>query len=410
MRRTSWIEFALIIFMTVYYIVPSLVTVFDWYRFFELGLVYFFFATMVLIKDNAMRSKALRMFVVVFVASLLYSLLTDSVTVAGSNVKLKFFVSTFSQSFFTFFPAFLLYRVATSSSTFQKTVLLLIVSSAFLLVITNTFQELQINERITRINDVDRQNAQNNVGGYEFVYTVTGIVPVIAYCFFRANRFIYKTLFAVIMTLLFVFIFRAQYTLSLIISTISVLAIIYTSLPKGSGLRVLYFVAFFVVAFILPSILNMLASSTSSEDMSVRFGELQSFFTTGEAQGDMGYRMALYGQALTDFFHSPVWGNYSLPYNPHSTFLGWLAYTGLLGSLPLFYLYKESSRLLFRLMPGRQESFAFRVVIWTIILNGLTNPIHSNLSFATIVFFISPLILLEFPKINQVKHKYIKNG
>ena len=248
------------------------------------------------------------------------------------------------------------------------------------------------------MNDVDMEIAQKNVANFDFVYALTGLIPVLAYCFFQIMGKIAKLLIVLSLIYLYFFIFKAQYTLSFLVSMIALFVVVYDNLPNNLIAKYLFWIVIFAIVINLPSIFTLLSTLVDSEDMVVRFDELGGFFNSGESEGDMQSRIVLYASAIEDFLNSPIIGNYHIGYNPHSTFLTWLAYTGIVGSLPLFYLYWKTPRLLLRFFQEKHSIAAYKAVVLTLILNGLTNPIHSNNSYAMIVFFISPLVLLHFSK------------
>ena len=400
-HHTPWVEYVAIVFMAIFFLVPAWGTKISWYVVLAFCLAYFGLSSFLFVQSSKTRWIIVGMFGLVLFTTFLFSVLAEPITIAPSSsggFSLSFFISTLEQLFFSFFPVFLFYRMATSSSTSQERVLLLIVSVVILYVVTHSLLELAENPRLSRMNDVDMEIAQKNVANFDFVYALTGLIPVLTYCFFQIKSKMAKLLIVFSLIYLYYFIFKAQYTLSFLVSLIALFFVVYDNLPNNLIAKYLFWIVIFAIVINLPSIFTLLSTLVDSEDMVVRFDELGSFFDSGESEGDMQSRLVLYASAVNDFLDSPIIGNYHIGYNPHSTFLTWLAYTGIVGSLPLFYLYWKTPRLVLRFLHEKHSIAAYKAVVLTLILNGLTNPIHSNNSYAMIVFFISPLVLSHFSK------------
>lgn len=406
-HQTSRLEYAALVFMAIFFLVPVWGTMVSWYIIMMFCLSYFGIALLFLVKNSTIRLKIIGLFALVLFSSFLFFVLVEPVTVSGAsgNISLKFFTSIFEQLFFSFFPAFIFYRVATTSSSSQIRLLLLVVFVALLYVVTHSLIELVENPNLSKMNDVDMEVAQKNVANYDIVYAITGIIPVMGYCFFRFHKMLSKLLVLLVLIYLYYFLFSAQYALSFLVSTIALFIVIRDNLPQHIVAKFIFWIITIILIVNLSTIFLFLSSIVESEDMVVRFGELGGFLDSGDSDGDLHHRMILYGRAISDFFNSPIRGNYHLDYNPHSTFLTWLAYTGIIGSLPLFYLYWKTPRLVIRFLQEKHAMAAYRAVMLTLILNGLTNPIHANNAYAMVVFFIAPVLLLEVSKITTEKYR-----
>ena len=400
-HQTPWFEYAAIVLMAIFFLVPAWGTMVSWYVVLAFCLAYFGLASLLFVRSSKTRWIIVGMFAMVLLATFLFSIMAEPITIAPSSsdgFSLNFFISTLEQLFFSFFPAFLFYRMATSSSASQVKILLVVVSIVILYVVTHSLHELAENPRLSRMNDVDMEIAQKNVANFDFVYALTGLVPVLTYCFFQVKGKIAKLLIALGLVYLYFFIFKAQYTLSFLVSLIALFVVVYDNLPSNLIVKYLFWIVIFIIVVNLPAIFSLLSNLVDSEDMVDRFDELGGFLGSGESEGDMQSRLVLYASAIEDFLNSPIIGNYHIGYNPHSTFLTWLAYTGIVGSLPLFYLYWKTPGLVLRFLQEKHSAVAYKAVILTLVLNGLTNPIHSNNSYAMVVFFIAPLVLLHFSK------------
>ena len=400
-HQIPWIEYVAIVFMAIFFLVPAWGTAVSWYVVLAFCLAYFGIVSLLFVRSSKTRWIIAGMFAIVLLATFLFSILAEPITIAPSSsdgFSLNFFISTLEQLFFSFFPALLFYRVATSSSTSQVKLLFLVVSVVILYVVTHSLHELAENPRLSRMNDVDMEIAQKNVANFDFVYALTGLVPVLTYCFFQLKGKIAKLLIIIGLIYLYFFIIKAQYTLSFLVSLIALFVVVYDNLPNNLMAKYLFWIFLFILVINLPAVFMGLSTLVDSEDMVVRFDELGGFFNSGESEGDMQSRLVLYASAIEDFLNSPIIGNYHIGYNPHSTFLTWLAYTGIVGSLPLFYLYWKTPSLVLRFFQEKHSATAYKAVILTLVLNGLTNPIHSNNSYAMIVFFIAPLVLLHISK------------
>lgn len=392
--QISLIEFLFILFLVVYFFLPSSFLMMSWYNVFILSLVYFLWVVFVTIKSSKLQNKLLKYFFVILFITIQWAFFTEIKTVVGDDIQTKYFFTWFQQLFFSFFPSLLLYRMILYSTRLQRRILLFTLLGVIAYVIKQTMQELLLNSHVTRQNDVDMEIAKADVANFSFVYTMVSFVPLIIHFIFKYKSGIGRVLMIFLIIFVYNFLLKAQYTLSFLISIIASLMMLYNFIPRDK--HILYWISILVGFVLSPYILNWLSVVIVSEDMKIRLHEVSELLAHGRMEYNLESRFTLYARSVMDFLRSPIWGNYYLNYNPHSSFLGTMAYLGVLGTIPYFYLYLNIRTDISSFIKGVHERKTFDIVFMTIILTGFTNPIHMNFSYAFVVFFIAPLCLIEF--------------
>ena len=132
--KLGLLEMALIIFISAYYILPSVSNNFP-----QVFILFAFMAYTVYICFKQLKESAyiIACFLIIAFIALMYTVLTDtdSISATATNYELKSFYSKLLQYFYMFFPAFLTFRIANSADLKQKKLLLTIISIMIVLVI-----------------------------------------------------------------------------------------------------------------------------------------------------------------------------------------------------------------------------------------------------------------------------------
>lgn len=389
--KMGLLELALIIFISAYYILPSVSNNFP-----QVFILFAFMAYTVYICFKQLKESAyiIACFLIIAFIALMYTVLTDtdSISANATNYELKSFYSKLLQYFYMFFPAFLTFRIANSADLKQKKLLLTIISIMIVLVIILTIRELEINPNITRSwKDFD-ESSKNNVASYTFVYAIPIFISILVISFNKSNNGYIKLLIVLLGILSFVFLLRAQYTLALLIAVIGLLAG-FIKTTKSSWLKLISIITVAIMLVFSGDILSFMASKVDSSQISLRLRELSDFFTSGDASGyNLGSRFNLYWKSILAFFASPIWGNRSLDFDGHATFLTVLSDTGILGGIPFYYLYFSMRKRIINVICDHNNFFNVSFVM--LVLMGLTNPIHAAFPVGFTVWFVVPLIIM----------------
>ncbi len=383
------IDLLAVIFFAAYYILPSFSGSFNrWLALFG-GIAYFGY---VLIRDRKVGVSFISIFTAVTVIAFAFLILTDTKTIseAASNRILKVFLSKFSQYFFMYLPGLLLIRVLKTANKEQKNMLLLLLVALNMIVLYNTFIVILENPDAIRHWEEFADMEDENIGNYYFVYSVPIVITGLSVCMARLKG-IRKLICLGMIGILFVFLLLASYTLAILIAALGLVMQIFLSL-KSPVTKILFIVAAVVGLFFVPDLLLFISENAPSENMSIRFREVYSFFTAGDSSGyNLNGRLTLYKMSIEAFLRSPIIGNRSLTFDGHATFLTVLADTGIIGGIPFYYLLFSMNKRMKAFLGENARNFI--PAFFCLVCMGLSNPIHNSLPLAFAVWFIVPLII-----------------
>ena len=117
--------------------------------------------------------------------------------------------------------------------------------------------------------------------------------------------------------------------------------------------------------------------------------------------------MELYKKSIIAFLHSPIWGNKSLDFYGHATFLVIPAMLGLLGAIPFYYVYFHSYKKIKKNLGKNAKQF---MPIFTVLLFvGFTNPIDAALPLMFVTWFLAPLVIEQLCGSDEYKEWRLKN-
>lgn len=389
-KKLPILEFLVILFFAVYFLLPSVSATVNF-------MVSFFFAGGYLLyigyKDAKQLALVAKFLAVVAWIAFLFFVLTDSKTIShsSSNYFLKVFFSKANQTLMTFFAVYLVYRLVSKANQKQKKFFLIFACALFAYIIFNTTAELIENPDATRSWANFEEQSENDVGTYAYIYAVPIVITALTSLLFKNKSTFLKVVLIAVIVFLFFFLTLAQYTLALLIAFVGVVLQINNNI-KNQGIKILLWLLLGVLLLFLPNILEFLASKIESEQMTTRLLEIAAFFKSGDTSGyNLSSRFELYKQTVIAFFRSPIIGNRSLPFNGHATFLTLPADIGIFGAVPYFALLIACKRKVCMLLQNEQRQFI--PVFICLVLMGLTNPIHSALPLSFAVWALAPMLL-----------------
>lgn len=383
------IDFAAVIFFSAYYILPSFSGSFNRWLILFAGIGYFGY---VLIKDRKVGISFISIFTAVTVIALAFLILTDTKTISetASNRVLKVFLSKFSQYFFMYLPGLLLIRVLKTANKEQKNMMLLLLVALYIIVLYNTFTVIMENPDAIRHWEEFADMEDENIGNYYFVYSVPIVITGLSVCMAKLKG-IKKLICLGMIAVLFAFLLLASYTLAILIAALGLIMQIFLSL-KSPVTKILFIVAAVIGIFFVPDLLLFISENAPSDNMSVRFRELYSFFTAGDSSGyNLNGRLTLYKMSIEAFLKSPIIGNRRLDFDGHATFLTVLADTGIIGGIPFYYLLFSMNKRMKAFLSENARNFL--PAFFCLLCMGFSNPIHNSLPLAFSVWFIVPLII-----------------
>ena len=275
----------------------------------------------------------------------------------------------------------------------QKTVFVLMTFVLFY-VYLNTLINIEANQDI--VHYMTKQNYLTDTGNIENVITIDqsyatiAIILLLLYYMEKSKQLWRKLVCAGIVVFLINVVLAAQYTSILFIVLICVI-IKYSVLGRIS-VKTLFATLFFVVLlFFLPNILIWLASVVQSENMTDRLNEVAILLKYGDASGyNLSSRLELYKEGILCFLQSPIWGNESIPINPHSTFIQLAADLGIMGLIPFIYILNMTRKRIKQTF-SKEEYRAYFPIYCSFIITGMINPIVNLPVTSLVVFCYVPL-------------------
>lgn len=333
----------------------------------------------------------------IFFLILLFVTLTDATSVGNVNNRfLKIIYAKFAQWVLVFFPLFLFYRTYTKATRKQILLILFVGLLNAIMLVQTSLKIIEINPTILHSMNADRlEEAGVNLQGFSFVYAFT-FLSLTCYICFKYNRNIlvkYLSLFLLLYSVYFMF--STQFALSLVTTFVS---FIYLNMSLSRGkVKSIRIISIFILLSLLPFILKFLISISDMELLNVRLREIYDTLTFNKGnseESDLHSRLDLYWKSIVAFLSSPILGNRSLDFDPHSTFFSILADLGILGGILIYKLFTKSFNFM-KLNLGKMFVF-YKPLICQILLMGFTNPIHSSPSNYIMLWFICPLLIKLF--------------
>ncbi len=405
-NRMSVIEFAIVLLLSAYYIMPAVNSSIGSITIVMLGLAYLAFVFLV---DPPIRGSMVKMLLAIVVLAFFYTVLTDtdSISATASNYELKQFFSRFYQYFMMYFPVILLTRVDQLVNKQQRWILLLATLVMIAYVVITTMSILAEDANATRGWQNFDEYEGENLGNYYFVYAVPIIIACLSACVVRSPFWV-KVLCIAMILFFFVFLINAQYTLAILISIIGVAYQVTKSIKPVVG-KAMFLLALLVFCLFIPNMLEFAIERIRSAQITTRLREILAFLTGEGADGyNLNGRLTLYWETIKAFFASPLWGNQYLGFDGHATFLTVLANTGILGGIPFYWLFFSSRKHVLTLAEDSKELLKPAILMFALM--GLTNPIQAAQPLAFATWFIAPLMIMTiFKKENVQDEKAVEN-
>lgn len=384
-----FLEFVLIVFFFAYYLLPAVNLAVTYLVALLLAI---FYVVYIFIREPEWQITLAGFLLITFSISLLFYFLTDGRTIAldVSNRELKRISAEMSHYFMMIFPACLFVRIYAKASKSQKRWLCIIAVALFSVVIINTFSELMTNETASKNWAEFTTQNENNVGTYSFVYSVPMLVTALTALMYTQKGSV-KVLVVAVIVFLFMFLFSAQYTLAVLMSVIGIALQISANI-KSAAAKLLLWIMFISLLFLMPSIFEYLSEVIESKQISIRFKELAAFFEGGDASGyNLNGRFKLYWKSITAFFQSPIIGNRNIGFDGHATLLSMPANIGILGLVGIWILLVKSYKYVSSFMGERKKQF--KPVFVCLIIMGFTNPIHAAITALFGSWLMAPMII-----------------
>ena len=355
-------------------------------------VVYFAF------KEREYRNQALIFLLMLVLFSVLYLLLTDTLTISeyASNRNLKRFFSKYSQFMLLFAPVFMFYRAAKVATRWQVylfgTVILFNLFSLARTAITAAEMNAEI---LHTFNAESVEETGLSKAAFYFVYAYTFLFLTCWLCYKYVKKPIVRYTALIIALFSFYFLFVAQFALSIVTSFLSLLYL-YVITTRNSGKKTINVIFVLAILLMSPLLIKGIIMISPSRILNDRLAEVYDMLTGDDMSSgtDGKGRMELYWMCIKAFFSSPIIGNRILPLDGHATFLTVPADIGIYGIIFLYTTFKNAYKMVADAM--KSKILYFKPLMLQIILMGFTNPIHSSPTIYILLFFLCPLAILLF--------------
>lgn len=279
-----------------------------------------------------------------------------------------------------------------------------IIFAVFLFVCVQTIQNVMENPSLARLlamgNGIDAEIGAyryKNVGGFEYSYMMGFLFVLLICLFLEAEKPWQKIAMLAFVGFIGFYIIQVEYMLLLIIALIfGVYALVKVS--DYAITKIITLIAGIIFVISIPIIFQVLADSSLST-LAYKFSQF-SDFANGNGLASLGSRPQRLFDAFLRFLESPIWGNTSysaeVMNGSHSTMLGYLQSTGLIGTvafyIPLFALHraiKQSFRY-------RKTQSIFSILFFMLIVLSIFNPFQNSQEVFIFLFLIAPSCLDVF--------------
>ena len=240
-----------------------------------------------------------------------------------------------------------------------------------------------------------------NIGGYEFVYFLVLIYPILILAYKQRKV---NLVFTVIGTfMIFATVILSQYATALLfIICTSILFFCKKNLNKR-GVYMLLIISALILVFCrdyVSRFLTYIAETIGSETIGERFFALAGGTDTLNSFDDN--RIELYQRSLSTFFEHPILGSFFSENNAiggHSFVLDTLAQMGLLGGAILFFMYKKIYNYFIAIF---KYQVGYGYVLWAFLQAILLSIVNTGMWLEVLTMMIPILVskIYGFGEIN----------
>lgn len=350
---------------------------------------------------------AINLLILISLLVVLFLMLTDSTSIGNvSNRFLKVIYAKFSQWILVFFPILLFHRVYTIASKKQILLILGVGLLNAIILVQTALKIIEINPTLLHSMNADRlKDANVNLQGFSFVYAFTFLSLTCYTCFkYTKNKWIKYLFFSLLLYSIY-FMFASQFALCLVTTFISFIYLEYSISSRNNQKKILSIIGLSILILSLPYLLEFLINISNMEVLNVRLQEIHNVLignSINSEKSDLNTRLNLYWKSIMAFLDSPIWGNRTLNFDPHATFLSILADLGILGGIIIYKLFSKSFDFMKTYLDAMFDFY--KPLICQIIIMGFTNPIHSSPSNYIMLWFICPLLMKLFIDNEKVCH------
>ena len=241
--------------------------------------------------------------------------------------------------------------------------------------------------------------AKLNITGYGTAYLLP-IYTTLLFALMKRKK-LHHVLFVGHVILSFTFIFATQFTIALLLYTITVIALILTDVDtkKMIAVSVIAILAVLIFSNAFANFFETLAKNIEYDSVSERFLELSSFFAGESIEGtDLNIRLGDYSESAVVFLKSFLWGGRIAGerIGGHSAILDYVACGGIWALLTMTSFFKMIYRNL--LSPFLKNSFSRYIHISFILffIASFLNPMFKIGILSNFVFSLAGFVCILY--------------
>lgn len=301
-----------------------------------------------------------------------------------------------------FVPCVLLDKVFDFGKKGQRFVWLF-ATALIVFVIVQTLSALENDPMVARIlaqGSIEDEELMNyrfqNVGGFGNCYSLCLTFVVWVYFMFHSSKVMRLISVAVAVFILY-FTLQVQYMTMFLLCIVALLLVaLYCS--KNLYTRLLSIVFAVVALLFLSSILRWIASLGVESTIYTKLTEFADTLDGVNTLSDTTSRADLYKSAFNAFLSSPIFGVTNTS-NAHSTILGVLANSGIIGLFAYFYGFKQMHNVTTICLKEQNiDVKIFNITFALFLILALVNPVHYVYEISVVLLFYIPLTLNVFSK------------
>lgn len=233
----------------------------------------------------------------------------------------------------------------------------------------------------TAVYDTEKYTRMN-MGGYDYIYAMVIFIPVLMWMIKRANKWLLKALYIVILLLNVYCVYKSQYTIALICIVIS-FVVVWTDrhnwLARFAIFSALMLFIFFGFSMI-SDLFKWASESLEGEYLSDRFMQLSQFFAGENINTQTSTeRIDHYKEQLEAFWESPLWGHNWFKFDKdyisgHSVILDILGGGGLFAGLLALVFNRRIYSLTFSPLEKKEMPHHLKATWLMLITVAFLNP------------------------------------
>lgn len=249
---------------------------------------------------------------------------------------------------------------------------------------------------------VEEQLRSKNIGGYDFLYSLLILIPVLIQVVKCTKSWTFKIAGIVWISLILICIILANFTIAYLFIGMIVIFSLFPSKMSTVKKVMISIIAFGVLFLLLKGFIIMylqfIGNHTESIMTQGRMKQMEAFLTGQISIFEMNDRFVLAMNSMSTFWESPFFGggayfrHYELV-SGHSTWIDELARNGIIGYIPFIVMMVSGVRNVIICKSTIEKNTILIVFVFYIVL-GLVNNVFGYM-ISLVVFIITPMLVRQ---------------